>query len=129
MPGISTGLSPKVLFWKEEDWSVNDRAFAAIVKFPTLHTVTDYFAIAQTALSTNNSTTHHRVALQDGGTTGSRTTTIGTISAAWTAYTANTRGTNYTFSANEYLRVAMSEAGTVDMGQIAFGVWAVEGNV
>ena len=124
-----SGLTPKILSWYAEDWSVNDRAMAAVAKFDTAHTVTDFFGICQTALTTENSTTHLRLVIQDGGTTGSGTGAIVVINGAWVAFTARTSATNYTLAANEYLRIGFSEAGTVDAGSTVACVWVVQGNI
>src|SRR3990172_1653149 len=124
-----SGFTPTPHSWYAEDLSVNDRAFAAIMKFPSVHTVTDFFGICQTAMTTDNSTTGLKLVIQDGATTGSGTTAVGVIGTTWVAYTARTRGTNYTFAANDYIRVAWSEIGTVDAGSTVTCIWSVNGNV
>ena len=129
MPGMSTGLAPLPVFAEFDDPSLDDRIFRPLCKWPTVTTVTDFFAISETALTTENSTTHMRVVFQDGNTTGNGTTAIGVITGAWVAYTGRTRGTNYSFAVNDWARVAHSEAGTVNNGQSAWGAYAVQGNI
>jgi len=112
-----------------DDPSLDDRVFRPLCKWPTVTTITDFFAISEIALTTENSTTHMRVVFQDGNTTGSGTGAIGNIVGPWVAYTGKTRGTNYTQASDEWTRVAHSEAGTVNNGQSAWGVWGVQGNI
>ena len=100
------------------------------VKFPTVHTMTDSFYITQGALTTNTSTTHLRFRIFNGKTTGNQTTaTAGLNSAVRVAMTQQTLGTNYTFSANHWIVVRYSEAGTVAVGPWAVVAYCVDGNV
>lgn len=132
MPGISSGLSPKIISLNT-DLSADTNI--PVCKFPTVHTVTDTFAISQSAL-TGNTTDFATIKMLDGKTTGNRTLNIasttyriGGASVSWVAYTAKTNGTNYTFSANHWLVSRNSEDGTVALGTFTTCYWAVEGNV
>lgn len=130
MPGLSTGLSPHVVTHGPiDDPSLQDRTFSEICKWPLVHTIVDSFVICELALTTENSTTHMRTVLQDGGTTGDGTTAIGVINGPTVVYTGRTRTTNYAHAANEWTRVAFSEAGTVNVGLATVVVWAVAGTV
>ena len=129
MPGLSTGLAPLPVYAGFDDPSLDDRIFRCLAKWPTVTTITDFFNIAELALTTENSTTHMRVVFQDGGTTGSGTGTIGNITGAWVAYTGKTRTTNYTQASDEWTRVGHSEAGTVNVGNATWGVYGVQGNI
>lgn len=132
MPGISSGLSPKII-------SVNTDATAdlnvPVCKFPTVHTVVDAFYIKSNNLAAS-STIFITMRMLNGKTTGNQTTNlavagyaVGGKSVAWTTYTAKTTGTNYTFSANHWLVMRYSEDGTVTDSTMT-GCWhAVEGNV
>lgn len=124
-----SGLTENMVFHNQNDWSASDREFVPLCKVPRTGTVTDFWAIGQTALTTNTTGNHIRVVFQNGKTTGNQTTAIGVISSAWVAYTGKTRGTNYTLSANHWLRCAFSEAGTQDMSQTSAGAWIIYGNV
>ena len=129
MPGMSTGLAPLPVYGGFDDPSLDDRIFRALAKWPTVTTITDFFNIAELALTTESSTTHMRVVWQDGATTGNGTTAIGVINGTWVVFTGKTRGTNYTQAANEWTRVAHSEAGTVNTGNNTWGVFGIQGNV
>jgi hypothetical protein len=132
MPGISTGLSPKIVT-VNSDLSADTNII--VCKFPTLHTVTDAFYMFQTAL-TGTSTDFVTMRMINGKTTGNQTTNlavagyaVGGKSVSWSAYTAKTTGTNYTFSANHWLVTRYSEDGTAALGNWAATYWAVEGTV
>ena len=120
MPGLSSGLSPKLVVVQSD---TSATGVVPGVKFDSIHTLTDSFYITQGALSTNTSTTHQRFAIFNGQSTGNGTTaTSGLNSAARVAMTQQTRGTNYEFGANDWFVVRYSEAGTV-----AVGPWCVQG--
>ena len=108
-----------------------------MAKFKNAMTRTDWFVIPQNALTGNTTdfATHRNL---NGKTTGNQTTNLavagasgvlGGASVSWTAYTAKTNGTNYTFSANHWSNWRTSEDGTVAFGTLTAVLWAVEGNV
>jgi len=126
MPGISSGLTPKIMMLHSD---LSATTTIPVCKFNAIHTVTDWYWIVQTALSTNSSTTHARMRVFDGATTGSGTATAVTRSGTWTAFTGATVGTNYSFAANDWCLNRYCEAGTVAVGTWAFEALAVQGNV
>lgn len=106
-----------------------------VCKFPTVATMTDYFVIPQSAL-TGNTTDFATMRPLNGKTTGNQTTNLavaaykmGGASVSWSAYTAKTVGTNYTYSANHWSVFRTSEDGTVAFGTLTFCQWVVPGNV
>ena len=118
MAGQFSGLTPALISFATQITAAG-ATVSPVVKFPTIHTIVDTFWCVQTAISTNDSTTHMRVRVLDGGTTGSGTTSAVNRSGTWTAYTGVTIGTNYEFAANDWALSRYSEAGTV-----AAGAWA-----
>jgi hypothetical protein len=126
MPGISSGLDPKILALHSD---LSATTVVPVCKFPSIHTMLDAFWIFQTAMTTNTSTTHARVRVIDGATTGSGTANAGLRSGTWVAYTGATIGTNYTFAANDWALCRYSEAGTVALGTWAQVIHCVNGNV
>lgn len=128
MPGLSTGLAP-VMVTAGAAFAVDGATEnIGIAKMPILHTMTDWFIHPADAMSTNSSTTHMRFRVYDGATTGTGTASAGNISATWTADTARSNGTNYTFAANDWLVLRYCETGTVNV-QWGFCGWLVGGNV
>lgn len=132
MPGLSTGLSPKII-------NCNNDAVAdlnvPVCKFPTAHTVIDAFYIKSNALAAST-TIFVTFRMLDGATTGNGTTNIavagyavGGKSVAWSTYVAKTTGTNYSFAANDWLVMRYSEDGTVTDSTMCGVYHAVEGTV
>jgi hypothetical protein len=128
-----SGISPRIV-GVNSDLSA-DTAGIPVCKFPTAHTVTDAFYIVLSAL-TGNTTDFLTYRMLNGKTTGNQTTNIasasfdvGGASVSWSALTAKTVTTNYTFSANHWLVTRYSEDGTVAIGTWTACYWAVEGNV
>ena len=126
MPGLSSGLSPIIVAIRTSQTATDT---APVCKFPIIHTMTDSFVNASTTFTTNTSTTHARIRLYDGATTGTGTATVITISSAWVADTQKANTTNYTFAANDWAMLRYCEAGTVELNQWGFVLWAVAGNV
>lgn len=121
-----SGFTPKLVTLHND---LSATTTIPVCKFDTIHTVVDWFWIAQTALSTNNSTTHARMRVYDGATTGNGTATAVTRSGTWTAFTGVTNGTNYTYAANDWMLNRYCETGTVAIGTWMFQANAVQGNV
>lgn len=133
MPGTFSGLTPRIQTVNNE--ATADIAGAPVCKFPAVHTVTDAFYIALNAL-TGTSTDFATFRMLNGKTTGNATTNLanaaydaGGASVSWTALTAKTVTTNYTYSANHWLVTRYSEDGTVALGEWTACYWAVSGNV
>ena len=131
--GTFSGLTPKILSISVTDTA--DIAGLGVCKFNSEHTVTDAFYHCLNAL-TGNTTDFVRFTMLNGKTTGNQTTNLavaglkaGGASVSWTALTAKTVTTNYTYSANHWLVTRYSEDGTVAMGAWCAVYWAVEGNV
>ena len=106
-----------------------------VCKFPNVSTMTDFFFIPQSAL-TGTSTDFATIRPLNGKTTGNQTTNLavasykmGGASVSWSAYTAKTVGTNYTYSANHWSVLRYSEDGTVAFGTETYCQWLVTGNV
>ena len=109
--------------------------YIPVCKFPNTFTMTDYFVIPQSALTGNTTdfATHRPI---NGKTTGNQTTNLAVAaykmagaSVSWSAYTAKTVGTNYTFSANHWMVWRTSEDGTVAFGTLTFCAWGADGNI
>ena len=133
MPGLSTGLSPKIIRANIENLSVDQ--YLPICKFDTTHVVTDAFYIPESAI-TGNTTDWVTMTAINGKTTGNQTTNLATAanqvggkSVSWSAYTAKTNGTNITYSANHWLVWRSSEDGTIDLNIVGACFWAVQGTV
>ena len=130
MPGLSTGLSPHIVTHGPiDDPSLQDRTFSEVTKWPIAYTIVDDFTISELACTTEDGTTHMRTVFQDGGTTGDGTTAIAVLEGPVVAYTGRTSATNYAHAANEWTRVAFSEAGPANVGLTTAVVWAVAGTV
>lgn len=128
-----SGLVPRIQTVNNE--ATADIVGAAVCKFPHVHTVTDAFYIALTAL-TGNTTDFATFRMLNGKTTGNQTTNLavaaykaGGASVSWAANTAKTVTTNYTYSANHWLVTRYSEDGTVAIGEWTACYWAVAGNI
>lgn len=132
MPGLSTGLSPKII---NVNTDLSADTYIPVCKFDTTHAVTNSFYIPQSAL-TGNTTDFATMTLINGKTTGNQTNGLGTAgrqvggkSVSWVAYTAKTNGTDVEFSANQWLVWRTSEDGTVALGTLTGCWWAVQGTV
>ena len=132
MPGISSGLDPKLIYIGS---LATADAYLPGVKFPSVHTVVDAFYIITGSL-TANTTDFLTYRMINGKTTGNQTTNLavaayaeGGASSAWTTMTARNNATNYTFSANHWIVTRYSEDGTVAVGEWVACYHAVNGNV
>ena len=132
MPGLSTGLSPKIQN-VNTDLSADTRI--PVCKFDTTHVVTDAFYIPQSAI-TGNTTDFATMTKMNGKTTGNQTLGIATAayqvggkSVSWAAYTAKAHTTDHTYTANQWLVWRTSEDGTVALGTLSACFWAVQGTV
>ena len=132
MPGLSSGLAPVIV---NVNTDLSADTLIPVCKFPIVHTITDHFYIPQSAI-TGNTTDFATMTMVNGKTTGNQTTgyavaaqQTGGKSVSWSAYTAKTNASNYTFSANHWLVWRTSEDGTVAFGTLTACYWAVAGNV